>query len=183
MKKYILIILIGVISSSTVLKKEINIYEDEQIIDKYREYLEDINKEDYTPIFRSNELLFQKPNLNNSIINQTNAILLKNTSPKNIMKNIDFSNYRLNKIYKKKLSKELESKIDKSLMNYREKSEIKNIFIENLKDKEEVLKFKEKIVEYAKEKIKIIGRLDNSSFIINKNKNRVYNSIIEIDLE
>lgn len=79
MKKYILIILIGVISSSTVLKKEINIYEDEQIIDKYREYLEDINKEDYTPIFRSNELLFQKPNLNNSIINQTNAILLKNT--------------------------------------------------------------------------------------------------------
>lgn len=62
-----------------VLKNEINVYEDEQIIEKYREYLKDIKKEEYSPIIKSHDLLLQKNNFNNSVINQTNAILLKNT--------------------------------------------------------------------------------------------------------
>ncbi|SQA14629.1 Uncharacterised protein [Streptobacillus moniliformis] len=69
MKKLILLVsLIGVVSSPIELKKEINIFEDEEIVKRYIEYLEDVNVEDYLPYINVTDFISEVYQPNNNVI-------------------------------------------------------------------------------------------------------------------
>ncbi|WP_066900244.1 hypothetical protein [Streptobacillus notomytis] len=183
MKKLILLIsLIGVVSSPIELKKEINVFEDEEIVKRYIEHLEDVDINDYLPYVNANDLIAEVYQPNNNVINSISDKNIIDGSFKVIQK-FDFDVKHLKNIIKKELSTELSDKIDKSILDLSKYTSIESLFFDGNNDLKKLNDLKKDLVDFANEKLKIYGELLKGEYINNENNAEVYNNVIELELE
>ncbi|QXW66225.1 hypothetical protein KX935_03135 [Streptobacillus moniliformis] len=183
MKKLILLVsLIGVVSSPIELKKEINIFEDEEIVKRYIEYLEDVNVEDYLPYINVTDFISEVYQPNNNVINPVSDINIIGNHFDAIQK-FDFDVKNLKNIIKKELSTELSAKIDKSISELSNHTNIEALFFDGNNDLNKLNNLKKDLVDFANDKLKIFGELSKGNYINNENNAEVYNNVIELELE
>lgn len=180
MKKFIIfLIFIGVVSSPIELKKDINIYEDEEIVKKYIEHLEGVNVDDYSPYISN--LITNNSDFDSSVINLNTSIDIEFGKLDNINK-FEFEESKIENLLNN--SKSISTKIEDSILKmYQKEEENINIFIGNKLDLEKLNEFKKEIVDFANEKIVKFDTLTKGQFIENLTKTEVYNNIIEIEFE
>ncbi|CAM3087982.1 hypothetical protein [Streptobacillus ratti] len=183
MKKLILLIsLIGVVSTPIELKREINVFEDEEIVKRYIEHLEDIDINDYLPYINATDLISEVYRPNNNVINPVsdrNVI----DSPFKVIQTFDFDVKNLKNIIKKELSTELSDKIDKSILELSKYTSIEALFLDGNNDLNKLNNLKKDLVDFANEKLKIYGDLSKGEYINNEKNAEVYNNVIELELE
>ena len=97
-KMYIILMLLGVISSPVDINRKINIYEDREIIEKYGEYLEGIDIEDYSPSIKKTDLIIDLSGFNNNTINYNDLEIKHVLSPINILENFEYDDKKLSKL-------------------------------------------------------------------------------------
>lgn len=183
-KMYIILMLLGVISSPVDINRKINIYEDREIIEKYGEYLEGIDIEDYSPSIKKTDLIIDISGFNNNTINYNDLEIKHVLSPINILENFEYDDKKLSKLLINNFSKNLEQKIKENILEVSKKNNlISNIFIEKNSDLEKLEEFKSELVNYGNSRLAEVGILEKGKFITSENNSEVYNNIIELELE
>ncbi|WP_156299106.1 hypothetical protein [Streptobacillus canis] len=185
MKKLLMLIaLIGVVSSPIELKKEINIFEDEEIVKKYINHLEDIDVEDYSPYINTSELISEGNEPNNNVIDSASNEEFDIENPFKVTKNFDFDVKNLKDIIKKDLSNELSVKIDKNILDLTmDSTSMGALFFDGNNDLNKLNNFKKDLVDFANDKINMYGELVKGEFVNNDKNAEVYNNVIEFELE
>lgn len=185
MKKLITIFLLfGVVTTPIDINRKVNIYEDAEIIDKYGSHLESIDKRDYKPILSGNTILSEATSFDNSVINSNDINIRHLFSPINVLENFEYNIKDSNSLLNRKLSIDLSGKIKENILNLAQNSTnyINNIFVKKNDNLDKFIKFKNEIIEYSEKKIDIFGK-DIDGEYINSDTSKVYNSIIEIELD
>ncbi|CAM3099470.1 hypothetical protein STFE110948_02145 [Streptobacillus felis] len=185
MKKLLLFIaLIGVISSPIELKKEVNVFEDEEIVKKYIDHLEGINIEDYSTYVNTSDLISEPSQPNNNVINPVFTEKLNVENLFIVSKNFDFDIKNLKDIIKKDLSTEISAKIEKSIFDLsKDSTSIDALFFDGNNNLVKFNNFKKDLIDFANEKVKVYGDLVKGEFINIENNTKVYNNVIELELE
>lgn len=184
MKKiYLLVILLGVISSPVDINRKINIYEDSEIIEKYGNHLEGIDISKYTPSIKRTNLINEKTAFNNNIINYNDLEMKHVISPIMALENFEYDDKKFSKLLLTNFSYELEKKIEKNILQISKNKDLSYIYIRKNSDLKKLEKFKTELSDYGNENLKRVGILTKGTYINSENDSEVYNNIIEIELK
>lgn len=180
MKKYLImgLVYILLIATPTDLKLDINVFEDEEIIKKYEDNLKEINSEDYEVRLGKNNIFLSNIDIDDSVINSEIVNEFK-FFDYNFKSNYTFNIKNLELVIERNGSEEFKNLINESI----NKNELDKFFVNGNKDIEKFNKFKTEIIEFANLNISRVGKLEKGEFINLYNDSKIYNNVIEIDID
>lgn len=179
MKKLLLILFsLIMIASPTDLKLDINVFEDEEIYNKYGHLLKEVDEKDFETNIGKNSIFLSSINLDNNVINSQINDEFKFLDY-NFKNNFTFNIKKLELLLKKNISPSMSKSINENIKD----TDVSKFFTKGNRNLEKFNKFKRDLIDFSNSKILKVGILKKGKFLNKEVNNEVYNNVIEIDLD